>query len=378
MKVCILTGEASGDLHGANLIAALRLRHPELTAFGTGGDALALEGVEIVRHVRELGIVGLVNVLRHVPMFLRLRRELVERVKLSRPDVVILVDFPEFNLSLARRLRHLGIPIVYYISPQVWAWRRKRVSQIARVVDHMIVIFPFEESFYREHDVAVSYVGHPLVEQLSEQVSRLDRSAEIEPPVQVALLPGSRRAEVEDLLPAMIAAVGILQKEREIEAFVVRASTIEREQIQRIAHSAGVEVTIVDSGRDALASAHIALASSGTATLECAVLEVPVVVMYRLSAMTYRLARWLVKIPYFSLVNITAGRLLVPELLQDEVQGARIASEASRLLTPSVRKATLQGLREVRERLGEPGAARRAAEIILDLLQKRHSGTVAP
>lgn len=377
MKVCIVTGEASGDLHAAPLIAELRRQRPDLQVFGTGGDALASEGVEIVRHVRELGIVGLMNVVRHIPMFLRLRRELVARITQERPAVVVLVDYPDFNLSLARRIRGLNIPIVYYISPQVWAWRRRRVGQIARLVEHMVVIFPFEEPFYRSHDVPVTYVGHPLIDQMSQQVARLESRERVESPVQIALLPGSRRAEVEDLLPAMLEAVAILQRERQVNAFVVRASTIERDQIERIAGSAGVKATIVDSGREALARAHVALASSGTATLECAILEVPVVVMYRLSSMTYRLARWLVKIPFFSLVNITANRALVPELLQDEVEGSRIAQEAARLLSPAVREETLRGLRDVRRSLGEPGAAARAAAVILDVIGNAEPGTAA-
>lgn len=370
MKVCIVTGEASGDLHAAHLLQALRSRIPETVAFGTGGDALAGQGMELLRHVRDLGIVGLVNVLRHLPMFFRLRDELVETIVRRRPDVVVLVDYPDFNLRLAKKIRRLGIPIVYYISPQVWAWRRGRVRQISRLVDHMIVIFPFEESFYRNHGVPVSYVGHPLIDQMSALAGNIERAEEVRSTANIALLPGSRRAEVADLLPPMLEAVRAIKSRRPVNAYVVRASTIRREQIEELALAAGVEVQALDSGRQALAMADLALASSGTATLECAILEVPVVVMYRLSPMTYRLARLLVKIPHFSLVNIVAGRALVPELLQDAVTPDRIAREAERLLSSPDRGATLEGLREVRQALGEPGAAGRAADVVIETVRR--------
>lgn len=364
MKVCVITGEASGDLHAARLVRELRNREPGLEVFGTGGDALEREGASLLAHVRELGIVGLVNVLRHVPFFIRLRDRIVEQVVARKPDAVVLVDFPDFNLRVAKRLRDTRIPIIYYISPQVWAWRRGRVRKIARLVDHMIVIFPFEESFYRERGVPVTYVGHPLVEQVEESNGDPARTR-----TTIALLPGSRAREVEDLLPSMLAAVKLLRSGRDLDAFVVRASTIDREVMVRMIGDAGVQ--IVDGGIEAVRNAHVALVSSGTATLECAIRGVPVVVMYRLSRLTYLLARRLVRIPYFSLINIVAERGVVPELMQDEVTPARIAREAEQLLTEPERSETLEALLDVRRRLGEPGAASRAADVVMSVVAER-------
>lgn len=363
MKLCVVTGEASGDLHAAHLVRELRKLEPALRMFGTGGAALRAEGMDVIADVEDLAIVGLFNVLRHLPRFFRLRDQIVERVQQERPDAVLLVDFPDFNLRVARRLRAAGIPVVYFISPQVWAWRQHRVREIAESVDHMIVIFPFEEEFYVSHGVPVTYVGHPLVDQMQQFIERLQTRMQVNAPVRVALLPGSRRGEVRDLLPPMIKAVRSLAADLPIEAFVVKAPTVSHEQL-RMAGLPAEGVRISDRGREALLDADVALASSGTATLECAMLEVPPVVMYRLSGLTYRLARRLVRIPHFSLVNIVAQKRLVPELLQDEVTPERIVAEVHRLIDPGSREQIIAGLRDVREKLGQGGAAERAARVV--------------
>lgn len=370
MKLCVIAGEASGDLHAAHLIRELRKLEPDLRLFGTGGAGLRGEGMDVIADVEELGIVGLFNVLRHLPMFFRLRDQIVERVRAEQPDAVLLVDFPDFNLRVAKRLRRLGVPVIYFISPQIWAWRQHRVREIATNVDHMIVIFPFEEEFYVSHGVPVTYVGHPLVDQMQQFVERLETRMRVDEPVRVALLPGSRRGEVRDLLPPMINAVKKLSDQMAVEAFVVKAPTVSVEQLRQ----AGLpqsNIRISDGGRDSLLHADVALASSGTATLECAMLEVPPVVMYRLSGLTYRLARKLVRIPHFSLVNIVAKRRLVPELLQDEVTPERIMSEVHRMIDPGSREVIIAGLREVREKLGRGGAAERAAQVVRQVATAR-------
>lgn len=364
MKLAVVAGEASGDLHAAEVIAELKKLDPQLKTFGIGGDLLQKQGMTILHHAREMGIVGLFNVIRHLGMFRRIFRELAGRIESERPDAVLLVDYPDFNLRLARRCRRMGLRVIYYISPQIWAWRRGRVRHIARYVDHMIVIFPFEEAFYRENKVPVTYVGHPIIDELANAepahagpaLSRTDPAHA----ARIALLPGSRRMEVQALLPAMIDAVEILG----MDAFIVQAPTIDRALLESIAP--GVKIVPHDRG-EAVAGAAVALSSSGTATLECAVLGTPVVVVYRLSPMTYRLAKWLVRLPYFSLVNIVAGKQVVPELLQNDVTGQKIAAAARALLADSDR---VRGeLRGVRAKLGESGASRRAAEAIMNVVR---------
>ncbi len=383
MKLAVVAGEASGDLHASEVVRELKHFDPSLETFGIGGDLLAMQGTKILHHAREMGIVGLFNVLRHLGMFKRIFRELIDRIVAERPDAVLLVDYPDFNLRVARRVKELGIPVIYYISPQVWAWRRGRVRHIAEYVDRMIVIFPFEEEFYKGHRVPVTYVGHPLIEQL-QGVKRPAGSGRI----RVALLPGSRRGEVDDLLPAMLEAVRLLKGERpsrpqspitaggtpalrDLEAFIVQAPTIDREQLERVMKQTGIEVPIVlHDGGEAVASANVALSSSGTATLEAAIIGTPVVVMYKLTPATYLIARRLVRLPHFSLVNIVAGKGVVPELLQHHVTGPRIADEVRRLLEPETRRRVVEDLAAVKAKLGEPGASRRAAEAIMNTLKR--------
>jgi lipid-A-disaccharide synthase len=367
MKLAIVAGEASGDLHAAYVVRELKSLDPDLRTFGIGGDLLRKEGMDLLYHASAMGIVGLFNVIRHLPMFRRVMSELMERIARERPDAVLLVDYPDFNLRVARRCKELGLRVIYYISPQIWAWRRGRVKQIAQYVDHMIVLFPFEEAFYRRHGVPVTYVGHPLVEQVTG-VRRAPRQGNA---LRLALLPGSRRGEVESLLPPMLDAVEILRRELALQSFIIQAPTIERAQLESILRDKQSDVPILPHDRGkAVAASDVALSSSGTATLECAILGTPAVVMYRLSALTYRLARRLVKLPHFGLVNIVAEKEVLPELLQDEVNGERIAAEVRKLIEPVNYERVLRDLAEVRTRLGEHGASRRAAAVIMSVVKR--------
>ncbi len=373
MKLAVVAGEASGDLHASEVIRELKT-HTAVEAFGIGGDLLAREGVTLLHHAREMGIVGLFNVLRHLPMFRRVFNELIERIERERPDVVFLIDYPEFNLRLAKRCKKLGLRVIYYISPQLWAWRRGRVRQIERYVDRMVVIFPFEEDFYRKHDVPVTYVGHPLIEQLSH-IKKPPRDKDV---LRIALLPGSRRGEVHSLLPPMLDAVEILRREgvdgRRVEAAIIQAPTIKYETLERIVREKGIHASTIhipiipnDHG-EAVAAADVSLSSSGTATLESAVLGTPVVVMYHLSRATFVLAKKLVRLQHFSLVNIVAGRNVVPELIQHEVNGPRIAAEVRKLVAPGTYEEVCAALADVRAQLGEPGAAARVAREIITMV----------
>jgi lipid-A-disaccharide synthase len=366
VKLAVVAGEASGDLHAAHVVRELKKLDPHLETFGIGGDLLAKQKMDLIHHASELGMVGFFNVLRHLPMFMRIMRDLMQRIERERPDAVLLVDYPGFNMRVARRCRELGLRVVYFISPQIWAWRRGRVRHIAETVDHMIVLFPFEEEFYREHGVPVSYVGHPIIEQLAG-VRRAPRKEAL----RVALLPGSRRHEVDTLLPAMLDAVAVLRKDSDVNAFIVQAPTIEHERLEQIVKQKNIDVPILPHDRgEAIAAADVALTSSGTATLECAVLGTPTIVMYRLSRLTYLLALKLVKVPFFSLVNIVAEKEVVPELIQRDVNGDRIAAEVRKMIEPANYERITRELAEIRARLGEEGASRRAAEAIMSVVRR--------
>jgi lipid-A-disaccharide synthase len=366
MKLAIVAGEASGDLHAAEVLAELRKLQPDVTAFGIGGDLLEAEGMRVLHHAREMGIVGLFNVLRHIGMFKRIFRDLIAAIERERPDAVLLVDYPGFNLRVAQRCKEMGLHVIYYISPQVWAWRRGRVRHIARYVDEMLVIFPFEEEFYRDHDVKVVYVGHPLIDEMRGVERRDDGNREPGHPLKVAMLPGSRRSEISSLLPAMLDAVAALQKERPIDPFIIQAPTITSAELLAIMERNGTFVRIVPHDRgESLAAADVALSSSGTATLECAIAGTPVVVVYRLSPANYWLAKRVVTLSHFSLINIIAGKAVVPELLQHDVNGEKIASVVRDIVEPATFRRLRAELATVREKLGGPGASRRAAEAIM-------------
>jgi len=370
MKVAVVAGEASGDLHASEVVRELKKLEPSLELFGIGGDLLAGEGMTLLHHAREMGIVGLFNVLRHLPMFRRIYKELLERIRIEKPDVVFLVDYPEFNLRVARRCKEMGIRVVYYISPQLWAWRKGRVRHIAKYVDRMIVIFPFEEALYRTHDVPVTYVGHPLIEQLAHIV-KPPRDPGV---LRMALLPGSRRMEVRSLLPPMLDAVRILRMERNVDAYIIQAPTIRHELLTSMVAASGVDVPILEhDGGEGVAAADVSLSSSGTATLESAILGTPVVVMYRLSRATYLLGKRLVSLPHFSLVNIVAEKEVVPELIQDDVNGPRIAEEVRKLVAPGTAERIGVELAMIREKLGMPGASRRAADEIYRMAARSSS-----
>ncbi|MCB1009868.1 MAG: lipid-A-disaccharide synthase [Acidobacteria bacterium] len=369
----LVAGEASGDLHGARLLAALRRRRPDLTAFGLGSDELAAAGLDLVGDSREISVVGLVEV---AGVFER-ARELFDRILVEvekrRPRVAVLVDFPDFNLRLARHLAWAGIPIVYYVSPQIWAWRRGRVRTIAQTVSKMLVLFPFEVPFYRRHRVPVTHVGHPLVDEVPELPQAWDGGATTRPErFRVALLPGSRKSEVRSMLPVMAESIRRLERELPVEATWIQAPSLPADELEKRLADLGQSGRIVREGRfEAIADSHLALCASGTATLEVGLLRTPLVVLYRLSPVTYWAARMLVRVPNFSLVNLVLGRSAVPELLQRDAEPERIAAIAGGLLRDPERLDAMHvELGGVRARLGAPGASERAAEEVLEVLDR--------
>ena len=371
--ILVVAGEASGDLHAARLIGELRQRLPEIRLFGLGGTELAAQGVERIADSAEISVVGITEVLKILSRAREIFDQLLVEVDRRQPVLAILVDFPEFNLRLARQLKRRGVRVAYYISPQVWAWRRRRVRQIARVVDKMLVLFPFEVDFYRGHAVDAVHVGHPLVDEVPRIEQVWDRDEEQKGPFVLALLPGSRRSEVRALLPTLLDSVSEIARRLPITVELIRAPTVPRSMLAEAVELSGLPVRIVSADRfEHLSQAHLALCASGTATLELGLLTTPMVVVYRLTGWSYILGRLLVRLPSFSLVNLVLDQPVVPELIQAEVHPARVASEVVNLLADREKiRAMRQQLSQLRHRLGEGGASGRAADEIAAMVQPR-------
>ncbi len=367
-RLLVVAGEVSGDIHAGNLLLALKERMPDLAAFGIGGERLEAAGLELEARTSELAHMGLLEVLRELPRIRGIMRRLVERARLERPGAAVLVDSPDFNLRLAKKLRGLGIPVILYVSPQLWAWRKGRVRVVRRVADEMLCILPFEVPFYRENGVEARFVGHPLVDDIAAE-GLLERE---EPPDAgtLALLPGSRRMEVSSLLPAMLEALPSLDPPP-VEVRLIEAPGMEDAVAEVLRNHTGPEPRIVrgPERRRVLARSELAWTASGTATLECALLGVPMVVGYRLHRVSYLLARMLVRVPHVALVNLIAGRRLAPELIQDEWRPQRLVAETVRLRGGEL-AAQREGLAEVRRALGAPGASARAAAVVAKVLEK--------
>lgn len=325
LRIGIIAGEMSGDLLGAGLIRALRELHPNAIIEGIGGPQMIEAGCRSLFPMEELSVMGLFEVLVHLPRLLRIRRAICKHFQADPPDVFVGIDAPDFNLGVERRLKAAGIPTVHYVSPSVWAWRQGRVKTIARSVDRMLTLFPFEAAFYLEHNVPVSFVGHPLADLIPERVDRDAARVALHLPPDVpliALLPGSRAGEVARLADTLIATVHWCVQQRPDLHFVVPlANATAREIFVRALgrHAGDLPVHLIDSNaRAVMAASDAVLLASGTATLEALMLKRPMVVAYRLAPLTYWLAKWLVKLPYFALPNLLAERRLIPEFIQDE------------------------------------------------------------
>jgi len=377
----VVAGEASGDLYGARLVTELRRMVPDLDCFGLGGDELQRAGCRSVAHSRDIAVVGFTEVLGVLAKARRIFRDLLAETERQRPAAALLIDSPGFNLRLARRLRRLGVPVVYYVSPQVWAWRQGRVKGIARRVRKMLVLFGFEVDFYRDHGVDVRHVGHPLVDEVPRLPHVLDRGDDLGPgrPARIALLPGSRETEVRSLLLAMLQALEVVHRERPIEVILLEAPMLDPALLDSILAQSALPVERVRLGGAtaargrfaALADCHLALCASGTATLEVGLIGTPMIVLYRVSYFTSLLGRMLLRVPHVGLVNLVLGREVAPELLQDDVRPDRIRSTVERLLGDGTAlHAMRRDLEPLRERLGASGASRRAAEEVAAVLRE--------
>ncbi len=379
-RLLIVAGERSGDLLAAALVRELRAGQPALRIEAMGGAALAEAGAELVVDNRALAVVGLVEVLRHYPAIRRALRTLQRRLETARPDLLVLVDYVEFNLRLARRAKALGIPVLFYVSPQVWAWRPGRVKKIGARIDRMAVIFPFEVDFYRRHGIPVHYVGNPLPERVRPTLPRGEALARFglqpERPV-LGLLPGSRRGEIERLLPVFAAAAARLRADHPALQLVLPvASGIEPAFVQRfLPPDLPVRLVADASPYDVMQLCTAILTASGTATLETALLQVPMVIAYRVAPLSYAILRRLIRVPHIGLVNIVAGRQVVPECIQQEASPERLAAALAPLLTDTPqRRAMVAALAEVRTRLADRRDAVALTDVVREMLAEGGRG----
>jgi len=382
LNFLLSAGEASGDTYGAQLIDALRQLAPGSNFFGMGGEKMRAAGCDLQVHANEVAVVGLVEVLKHLPGIRRRFNHLVAEAARRKPDAAVLIDFPDFNLRLARELHRLGIPVFYFVSPQLWAWRTGRVKQIKKYVRKMIVIFPFEQEFYRRHGVEVSYVGHPLAYVPQPQISREQFAAKhhLAPQKQwIALLPGSRRKEVLLNLPTLLEAAFVMLKSgnnNDFEFVLPVASTLNKDWLSaqlRIGWTSPLPVTFTDNARATLMHARAAVVASGTATVEAALSGTPFVVVYRLSPLTWLLGRHLVRLDTFAMPNLIAGKKIVTELIQADFTAETVVRELNKIIPDGPARSEMQSaLKMVQGRLhdtkdAEPPTLRAAQEIVRSL-----------
>ncbi len=372
-RLLISCGEPSGDLYAGELVRHLLPHTPDLQIFGLGGDRLEAEGAHLLAHVRDVAVVGLFEVLRHLRRLRGLFHSLLEEVERERPALAVLIDYPDFNLRLGRALRARGVKVAYYVSPQVWAWRRGRLRTIRDMVAHMIVIFPFEEALYRDAGVPVTFAGHPLVDLVQpapDPAAFLD-SAGLDPARPVmAVLPGSRPQEVRHNIAPLAGAVRLLARRRPGVQFALAvAPGLDPLLFARALEGLPV-VQVTGQTHALMGTATLGLVASGTATVEAALLEMPMVVVYRLSPITYVLGRPFVRVPHYAMANLIAGKEIAKELIQKDFSPLKVAGEALRLLDdPTLRDRQKAELRGVREALGAPGASARAAEVVAKLMR---------
>lgn len=372
MDVLVVAGEASGDQHAADVVAALKQLRPDLRFFGMGGPKLAAQGVELIHGAHEISVMGIVEVIPKVPRIWRVLGDLEKAAKERKPAVALLVDVPDFNLRLAKRLKAIGVPIAFYVAPMAWAWRESRTKTIAERVDRLLCILPFEEEFFRTRGVNATYVGNPVLDQLPAQATanefRKALGLAVEGPV-FAVLPGSRRSEISRLGPTLAAVAAKVVAQRPGTRVVVPvAPGLPRELVEAPFLAAGVTPMRVEGRAAELVGAcDVALVASGTATLEAGLMRRPLVAVYRVNGLSYAIGKLLVRIPFFCLVNLLVGKKVVPELLQGDMTVDRIVEALEPLWTGPAREECLAGLELLREKLGSGGASVRVAKTVLEL-----------
>jgi lipid-A-disaccharide synthase len=395
-KIFIVAGDPSGDLHGANLVSALKEISSQIEIYGLGGERMERAGVKLLDKLTELAIVGFSEAILNIRALRQIYRKTKEFLRKERPDIIVLIDYPGFNLRLAGLAKKLKIPLIYYIGPQIWAWRRQRIKDIAKLVNKMLVIFPFEEEIYRKAGVDVSFVGHPLLDTIQPTKSKEEvcRKYGLDPdsPI-IGLMPGSRKQEIERLLSIMLEASRRIAENRKVQFVLPLAGNIpmgyikermaefEKDRLNRTKLSKNQKeeklpfpiLVVRDEDYNIRRTMTLALVASGSATLENACLGIPMVIIYKVSFFSYLLARLLIKIPIIGLANIVAGKMVVPEFIQRKARAEEIAKVACHWLSnPGLMNEIREELKRVREKLGTPGASKRVAKIILEEVLARN------
>ena len=376
-RVMICAGEASGDLHASNLIRATLEIDPDISFYGLGGEMMKAAGCEIVIDSSEFGIIGLSEVLSGYNRIKAALDRFKRMVEETPPSLVVFIDYPEFNTRLAGHARKCGVPVLYYISPQVWAWRKGRAKKIARIVDHMAVVFPFEVEIYEKEGLKTTFVGHPLIDAVKVEKDAAEIRRELgvgKNKKLIGLLPGSRSKEIQALLPAMLESAEIMaSRSPEFEFVIPLAHTVERRMVEDMLSLYTLNAKVVEGKtHEVMKGADLLFVASGTATLETAILGTPMVVVYRTSALTYHLVKLIASAKYIALPNIVAGREIVPELIQEEANPGRMVEEAFRILFgKGVAEEMRVALGHVRESLGGGGASKRVAELIIGFLGRQ-------
>ena len=371
-KVLIIAGEASGDLHGGGLARSLKERNPNMEIFGIGGNSMASAGMELLFHVDELSFLGLVEVVRHIPLVRRVFKHLLKQLDERQPDVIVLIDYPGFNLRFAKSAKKKGFKVFYYIAPQVWAWGRKRAQKMARFVDKLAVIFEFEKRLFTDAGLDTEFVGHPLLDIIAPSTDKktffLRNKLKTDKPV-LALVPGSRKQEVEKLLPPLLDSVTILRESHpEVQCVVAGTTTVPQQSYVSLLNSYPYVHFILNSTYEIMAYSDAAIVASGTATLEAAWFGLPFVIVYKVSPFSYFLGKRMIKIPDIGLVNVVAGERIVPELLQKDVCPSKLVPIINELLFDDSKRQHLKTkLGRVQSLLGTPGAAVRVAELVDNL-----------
>ena len=374
-NVLIIAGEVSGDLHGASLIRELKKLDSSLKIFGIGGDKMQAEGMELIYHIDKMAFLGFVEVIKHLPFIKKVQRDIIDEVKKRKVREVVLIDYPGFNLNLARKLKHLDLKLIYYITPQVWAWGKGRVNKIKELFNKVLVVFPFEEKFFKSKNVNAEFVGHPLIREINSYKfltrDQLNKKFDLDPAKEILLiLPGSRKQEVESIFPEAIKAAKKLSDEFDMQIVVACSSSIDEKVFYELTEQKNFKV-VKDHTYDLLKHSKFGIVKSGTSTLEAGLMELPMVIIYKTSMLTYKIGKSLVKIKNIGMANIVLDEQVVPELIQNEANVENIYDTAKNILSNNaLLNQTKLKLRRIKEVLGDKNAPQNAAKIIYSLLNE--------
>ncbi len=372
-SVLIIAGENSGEKYGAELVHQFRKLHPEVSFFGIGGNRMQQEGVKLLSSVDELSLVGIFEILSHIPRIKSIFKRIRSKIKANPPQAAVLIDSPDFNLRLAKVLKKHNIPVLYYISPTVWAWRKSRLKSIKRYVDRMLLIFPFEEQIFAETDIPAVFVGHPLLESITPTLSREEfcQLYRLDPEkTQIALLPGSRPSEIANHMPVLLETLTSLGNSGNIQFLLLQAEHLDPGIFRNALASVSNDVRVLDSHHyEALSASDLALSACGTANLEAALLGTPVIAFYRISPLTYALGKPIVKIPHYSIVNILAGHMVIPEFIQKDFTADNLCRAAKDILDDEGHRVDmLKQFTLIKARLGAKKASENAAQELVRIL----------